>query len=403
MNQSIVNTSNYSKKKKRLFIVIMCIGTLLICLSILEIAVRMISPQSDLRKRNLFFQYEPFIGVEGIPNKKGIYATRSFNVTVTLNNEGFRDYDHDKANTQNKFRIVTLGDSFTWGHGVNNDQIYMKVLERINPNIETINMGGSGGDPPTSLKGYMYRGINYEHNVVLLGFYIGNDIVAYYPKDEDSPPQWGFDSEGRFALIGRMKSQEEVDEIRSESEEKYSPTKKRDFSSRIHYWFIRHFQFCTFIDNYRDYCSNVLKGSALYTKMLKYLGKENKGAYGFLNYCRETDPEDIEYGWKLLTETLKAMKNYAEQASAKLYVVIIPHDVQTSQKRYERTSRKYGYNPLEFDLEKPNRKLSALCNNLNIDYIDLLPVMKKEISQGNQFYFVRDGHWNANGHSFAAK
>ena len=375
----------------------------MICLSVLEIAVRIISPQSDLRKRDLFFRYEPFIGAEGIPNKKGIYATRSFKITVTHNNEGFRDLNHDKANTHNKFRIVTLGDSFTWGHGVNNDQIYMKVLERINPNIETINMGGSGGDPPTSLKSYMQRGIKYEHDVVLLGFYIGNDIVAYYPKDNDSPPQWGFDSEGKFALIGRMLSQEEVNKIRSKSEERYLPTKKRDFSSRIHYWFIRHFQLCTFIDNYRDYCSNMLKGSSLYTKILKYFGKENKGAYGFLNYCRKTDPEDVEYGWKLLAETLKTMKNYAKQASAKLYVIIIPHDVQTSQKLYERTSRKYGYNQLEFDLEKPNRKLSELCDDIKIDYLDLLPIMKKETLRGNKFYFTRDGHWNANGHSFAAK
>ncbi len=403
MKQSVTNKANLSRKKKRLFIFIMCVGTLLICLSISEIAVRIISPQSDLRRRDLFFQYEPFIGFEGIPNKKGAFATRSFKTTVTLNNEGFRDYNHDKMNAQDKFRIVTLGDSFTWGHGVNNDQIFMKVLEKINPNIETINMGGSGGDPPTSLKGYMTRGINYEHNVVLLGFYIGNDIVAYYPKNDDSPPQWGFDSEGKFALIGKVKSPEEVNRIRRESEERYSPTKKRNFKKRISYWLVRHFQLYTFIDNSRDYCSNVLKGSVLYTRILKYFGIENKGAYGFLDYCREKDPEDVEYGWKLLTETLKTMKDYAKQMNAKLYVVFIPHDVQTSQELYERTARKYGYNTLEFDLEKPNRKLAALCDKLGIGCLDLLPLMKEETSKGNRFYFKRDGHWNANGQRFAAK
>ncbi|MCP4264429.1 MAG: hypothetical protein GY777_02440 [Candidatus Brocadiaceae bacterium] len=403
MKQSNVNTSNYSKKKKRLFLVVMCLGTLLICLSLLELAVRIISPQSDVRRKDLFFQYEPFVGVGGIPNKKGIFATKSFKTAVTLNNEGLRDYDHDKANTKNKFRIITLGDSFTWGHGVNNDQIYMKVLERIDPNIETINMGGSGGDPPKSLKTYMHGGIKYEHNVVLLGFYIGNDIVARYPRDNDSPPQWGFDNEGKFALIGKMKSQEAVNMIRRKSEEKFSPTRKRDFSSRIHYWFIRHFQLCTFIDNYRDCCSNMLKGSSLYTRILKYFGKENKRAYGFLNYCRETDPEDVEYGWKLLAETLKMLKDYSEQANAKLYVVFIPHQVQISQELYYKTSRKYRYNPSEFDLEKPNRKLSKLCDNIKIDYLDLLPVMRKEVSKGNKLYFGRDVHWNADGHSFAAK
>ncbi len=127
-----------------------------------------------------------------------------------------------------------------------------------------------------------------------------------------------------------MKSLEEVNKIRRESEERFSPTKKRDFSSRNHYWFIRHFQLCTFVDNYRDHCSNMLKGSSLYTKRLKYFGKENKDAYGFLNYCWAKDSEDVEYGWKLLAETLKTMKNYVEQANAKLYVFSIPHQVQTS-------------------------------------------------------------------------
>lgn len=394
--------TNQDKKKKRLFIAIMCTGTFLICLSILELAVRVISPQSDLRRRDLFFRYEPFIGFEGIPNKKGVFATKSFKTTVSLNKEGYRDYNHNKINAQNKFRIITLGDSFTWGHGVNNGDIYMKVLEEIDPKIETINMGGSGGDPPISLKAYMKRGIRYEHNVVMLGFYIGNDIVAYYPKEGDSPPQWGFDKEGKFALIGKTKSQEEVEKIRSESEEKYSPTKKRDLSSSIHYWFVRHFQLCTFIDNYRDYCSNLLKGSLLYTRILKYFGIENKGAYGFLNYCREEDPEDVKHGWKLLAEVLKAMKGYAKQANATLYLVMIPHNIQTSEKLYERTSRKYGYDPEKFSLEKPNKRLAKLCEKLDIGYLDLLPAMKKETAKGKHFYFTRDGHWNAAGHRFAA-
>ncbi len=66
----------------------MCLGTLLICLYILEIDVRIINPQSGIRRQDLFFQYELFVGVEGIPNKKGIFATKSFKTTVTLNNEG---------------------------------------------------------------------------------------------------------------------------------------------------------------------------------------------------------------------------------------------------------------------------------------------------------------------------
>jgi hypothetical protein len=70
-------------------------------------------------------------------------------------------------------------EQFTWGHGVHNDEIYVKVLEQYDNTIETINMGGPGGDPPGELTVSKRRGLAYEHDVVLLGFFMGNDMVSY--------------------------------------------------------------------------------------------------------------------------------------------------------------------------------------------------------------------------------
>ena len=391
------------RSKKILFLIVIFIGTILICLLISEIAVRILDPQSDLRRKDLFFRYEPFVGFEGIPDKKGIFANTSFKTTIIHNSEGFRDVNHDRRNTQNKFRIFTLGDSFTWGHGVENDQIYMKVLEEYDPVIETINMGGPSGDPQGELKVYTSRGLHYEHDVVMVGFFIGNDIEAYYPKEENSPPQWGYDSNGDFVLIGKMKSPEEVDAIRKRSEERYSPTKRRNFKSSISYWFVRNFQLCTFVGNYRDYYSDVLKGSLLYTKILKLFGINNKRAHGFLDFCMENDPDDVKHGRKLLAGVLETMKGYVASAGARLYVLFIPQYVQTSQSIYERSVRKYGHDPAKYDIEKPNRELAKLCRKIGIDYLDLLPVMKEETSMGNVLYYPRDGHWNVEGHRIAAR
>lgn len=399
----MTNSTQDDRKRNRLFLAITLVGTIIVCLLILEAAIRILDPQSDLRRKDLFFQYEPFIGFEGIPDKKGVFANSSFKTTVTHNSEGFRDVNHAKKNTQNKFRVITLGDSFTWGHGVENDQIYMKVLEEYDPNIETINMGGPGGDPQGEIKVYTSRGISYEHDVVLVGFFIGNDIEPYYPNEKKSPPQWGYDSKGDFVLIGNMKSQEQVDAIRKKSEERYSPTKDRNLRGRISYWFTRHFQIFTFVGNHRKYYSDVLKGSLLYTKILKIFGINNKRAHGFLNFCMENDPDDVKYGWKLVAGALETMKNFVTREGAKLYVIFIPQYVQTSQSVFERSVRKYGHDPSNYDNEKPNRKLAKLCRELGIAYLDLLPVMKKETAKGNLLYYPRDGHWNAEGHRVAAR
>ena len=399
----MINNTEYVRKRNRVFLAITLVGTFLVCLLIIEVAIRILDPQSDLRRKDLFFQYEPFIGVEGIPNKKGAFANSYFKTTVTHNNEGFRDINHGKKNAQNKFRVIVLGDSFTWGHGVENDQIYMKILEEHNPSIETINMGGPGGDPQGELKVYTSRGVEYEHDAVLVGFFIGNDIEAYYPDSKKTPPQWGYDSKGDFVLIGHMKSQEEVDAIRRKSEERYSPTKNRNFRSRISYWFTRHFQIFTFVGNHRKYYSDLLKGSLLYTKILKVFGIDNERAHGFLNFCMENDPDDVKQGWKLLAGVLETMKSSVTDAGAKLYVIFIPQYVQTSQPIFESSVRKYGHDPAKYNMEKPNRELAKLCRKLGIDYLDLLPVMKEESSMGNRLYYPRDGHWNAEGHRIAAR
>ncbi len=398
-------TSMTERNNNKLLRIILIIGTILIRLSLLEIAIRIFDPQSDLRRRDIFFRYEPFIGTEGIPNKNGIYATRSYKTTIELNNEGLRDYDHDKLNTHEKFRIIALGDSFTFGNGVNNDQIYAKVLEECNSNIETINMGGPGKNPQTSFKMYMSRGLKYEHDIVMLSLFMGRDLPTYHADENNSPPQWGFDSEGNFTLIGKMLSQAEVDKIRKSKAAKAlsSSSKSGSWRERISYWFVRHIQLLTFISNYRDYFSNVIKGSFLYTKIFNINEGENKGSSVVPNYCMKKDSPDMDYGWRLLSKTFETMKGYASKEGAELYVVFIPFEFQSSKTLYERSIRKYGNDPSEFDLEKPNRKLAQVCESLEIPHLDLLPAVKDAVSKGYQLYFIRDGHLNVDGHNFTAK
>jgi lysophospholipase L1-like esterase len=111
----------------------------------------------------------------------------------------------------------------------------------------------------------------------------------------------------------------------------------------------------------------------------------------------------MDYGWRLLSKTLETMNDYAGQAGAQLYVVFIPFEFQSSEILYERSIRKHGQDPSEFDLEKPNRKLAQLCESLEIAYLDLLPAVKEAVSNGYKLYFIRDGHLNVDGHNFAAK
>ena len=47
------------------------------------------------------------------------------------NKLGYRDIEYSKIKEKGIFRIIILGDSFTYGHGIDNiNNVYHKILER---------------------------------------------------------------------------------------------------------------------------------------------------------------------------------------------------------------------------------------------------------------------------------
>jgi hypothetical protein len=66
-------------------------------------------------------------------------------------------------------------------------------------------------------------------------------------------------------------------------------------------------------------------------------------------------------------ETATRYLEKKEIACSKIYIVFIPHIVQTSKTIYETTVRRLGHGPDDSDIEKPNRKLTLRCSNLQID------------------------------------
>lgn len=395
--------NNSNTKKTRLFKVATFFMTLVLCIGALELMVRIFNPQSDERWTDLFFNVDPIMGMAGVPNLKGTNASPSFKTQVFHNEDGFRDVTHSKTNLSNKFRIVNLGDSFTWGTGVENDEIYMKKLEELNPNIETINLGGPGGAPPGELTVHLLHGLRYEHDLVMLGFFMGNDLVMYQPTEGTTPPQWGYDSEGTYRWIGKVPTPEENEKNRIAMEEWHSPNKYKTWDKQLHYWLIRNFQFYTFIDNIQDQFGDRIKSSPWFIKAGKALGIESKHGLGFLNICLKPEQPAVTKRWSYMEETLKTIRDVVEGTSAKLYIVFIPHVVQTSDEIYTQALNRLSESKDNFDIEMPNRKLTQILDRLEIAHLDLAPGMTKETLKKGPLYFRRDPHWNKEGHAVAAR
>jgi hypothetical protein len=87
------------------------------------------------------------------------------------NHQGFRnDRDFARAIAPGKTRIICSGDSFTLGYGVDNDHTWCRLLETIDPRLETVNMGQGGYGVDQSYLWYKRDGLKLDHNLHLLAF-----------------------------------------------------------------------------------------------------------------------------------------------------------------------------------------------------------------------------------------
>lgn len=101
--------------------------------------------------------------------------SRNFRV-VNQNEEYEKEQDKD-------LRIICLGDSLTWGHGVADDETYPYYLQKLlNENsgksVEVINAGISGSCIIEQLKMYENKCLDLKHDYVIL-LYSGSDEEDY--------------------------------------------------------------------------------------------------------------------------------------------------------------------------------------------------------------------------------
>lgn len=153
-------------------------------LIVLEIAIRVISPQDlayfDSRSFRRVDPSPPHF-VENIPGGSANFI----GVPVTINSLGLRGEEVTTPKPPGLVRILAVGDSITFGYGVRMEDTYEKVLERLlNPTgtaqskYEVLNGGTLGG----SLSDYLHflheKAEVLQPDVVLIGLCM-NDILVY--------------------------------------------------------------------------------------------------------------------------------------------------------------------------------------------------------------------------------
>ncbi|SVD20911.1 uncharacterized protein METZ01_LOCUS373765, partial [marine metagenome] len=152
----------------------------LLFLFTLEIGLRLLNPQIVMPHPNGMWELSPTRGCRLTPEFDGYHWYREFNVRITISEQGLRDRTFGPKET-NVRRILALGDSFTFGFGVEGHEAYPKRLEGLlneaRRDYEVINAGFPGYGTLQELRYLEEEGLALSPDVVLIGFFEFNDFT----------------------------------------------------------------------------------------------------------------------------------------------------------------------------------------------------------------------------------
>jgi lysophospholipase L1-like esterase len=101
---------------------------------------------------------------------------------ISINSDNFRDREYTIEKLNDTIRVIALGDSFTFGWGVELNDTWPKQLENLlnkkceKKKFEVLNMGVPGYNTPMEIEFFKLKGIKYNPDIVILA-YVGNDLV----------------------------------------------------------------------------------------------------------------------------------------------------------------------------------------------------------------------------------
>ncbi len=176
----LVQKNKFNEKINNIIFTIAFIGILFSTLVFIDSLV-------GLTSRAKVENIQKKVGLIFEPNSKARYQTAEFDYTVDINSLGLRDREIS-IEKGDKFRILCVGDSWTFGWGVNIENSWPKKLEEYLlasgfENIEVINLG-QGGQYTGTYKKYMKKAVPLlKPDLVLVGVLQVDDLAQLYEQN----------------------------------------------------------------------------------------------------------------------------------------------------------------------------------------------------------------------------
>lgn len=380
-----------------------------ISLFLAEIILRQVFPiymGVDLRHRIP----HPVFGWALEPGASYDYRTPEATVRVTYNSEGWRDVEHNMENRLGAYRVLVLGDSFMEAYSVELNDAFHRRLEQFARDkgfdIEVINLGVGGYGTLQEYLVFSEVGKLYKPDLVLLGFYMGNDVRNNSIYLESSITSKSMITKMQpFLDLANFPSWKITESDFEGAQRRYNKAKEiAEAKEREVSWFRKLARQSVLLLRLQKVVSSIIE-RPLTTDQSQESHKNKLSKY-FVFYGPHYCQENLIYKkpWMITKRILARLKQDVEATGSTLLVFSVPalHEVDSAsmKKVSEHAPESVA---LCLDEAPGYGRLKNILNELDIDFVDLLPDFRKVTQDSRDDLFRRsDKHWNPKGHALAA-
>jgi SGNH hydrolase-like domain, acetyltransferase AlgX len=324
------------------------------------------------------YEYDPDLGFR-------VRAYYPIDQGTITNRFGFNDDDYPLQKTPGIYRILVVGDSFGWAGGREGN--YTAMLERQLDNhygyhrIDIINAGYPMTQTAEQLVMLKKYGLQYHPDLVILGFFVGNDFIDGNPNrkrivvndlyiDIDRRREhiilgYPIVFQSRLLLYVKQKYKifTELRKAASEPRQQLSQEQPGTFAE------------ATFLD--------------LERAELEFfnINSSRKGRF----------QKNINY----ILQSIAEMDALLKSQNIKFIVAIYPDVFQINKTLLKGIVERFRLRIEDYDLDLAQNILKSFLQSKDISYIDFTDRFRSE-GQEKDLYILRDSHWNRSGNQLAA-
>jgi lysophospholipase L1-like esterase len=309
--------------------------------------------------------YDPAIGWKYRPGYRGRWRyLDEYDCEVAINSLGLRDREFGAKTVP---RLLFVGDSFTFGVGVNDTETFVKqteqILKRKTP-VECINAGRVGSATDVYLH-YARFGLDALKADVV--------VVCLFPENDFSET-WQFNRDGISMY--------------------------RDVGGEVYYGDAP-------LGRERYYRTGPLfRNSALYRFLRLRLARVAIGVNAdsfersYFDIFLKNEPAYMQSATSLVIENLDRIRTLCNNRNASMTLVLLPSIVHAKPELAEYIVNLMGRRKEDYDFGKPFRRLEQYGRDRGIPVLDLRTAFA---AQRWPCFFKHDGHFNTRGHRVAGE